>query len=115
MGGEMIMIFGGLYGGSSNKARKTLTHSAKNPHIQATLVMQCDDAPQEEHYPMMFTEEEARTVYHPHNDGLVITLVTTNRRTDRVLIDSSSSADIIFLDTFDEMGLNRSDVRCVET
>ena len=64
---------------------------------------------------MVFTEDEAKTVHHPHNDSLIVTLVTANQKMDRVLVDSGSSTDIMFLDTFDGMGLNRGDMRCVET
>ena len=115
LGNGVNMIFGGLEGGSSNKARKTLTRRAGNPPLQATLIMQCCDVPPEEHYPMVFTEEEARTVHHPHNDSLAVTILVANKKMDRVLVDSGSSADIMTLGAFDEIGLNRGDMRCVET
>ena len=109
------MIFRGLAGGSSNKARKTLTRHAKNPPMQVTLVMQCCDEPQEEHYPIVFTEEEARPVHHPHNDSLVVTILIANKRMGRILVDGGSSADIMTLEAFDKMGLNMGDMRCVDT
>ena len=64
---------------------------------------------------MVFIEDEVRTVHHPHNDSLVITILVANKKMDRVLVDSGSSADIMTLDVFDGMGLNRGDMRCVET
>ena len=64
---------------------------------------------------MVFIEEEAITVHHPHNDSLVVTILVVNKKMDRVLVDCSSSADIITLGAFEEMGLNRGDMRCMET
>ena len=64
---------------------------------------------------MVFTEDEAKTVHHPHNDSLVATILIANKKMDRVLVDSGSSADIMALEAFDEMGLNRGDMRCVDT
>ena len=39
LGDGVSMIFGGLAGGSSNKARKTLTRGTGNPHVHVTLIL----------------------------------------------------------------------------
>jgi hypothetical protein len=57
-------------------------------------------APRLEDLPITFTEEDARKVYHPHDDALVVTLEIADYSTRHVLIDNSSSADIIYLTAF---------------
>ena len=64
---------------------------------------------------MVFTEDEARAVHYPHNDSLVVIILVTKKKICRILVDSSSSVDIMTLDAFDKMGLNRGDMRCVDT
>ena len=44
---------------------------------------------------------------HPHDDPLVIRVVVANKTMHRVLVDNGSSADIIFVSTFDKMGIGR--------
>ena len=41
-----------------------------------------------------FMDEDARRVYHPHDDAIVITLLIADYTTRRVLIDNGSSANI---------------------
>ncbi|PON70959.1 hypothetical protein PanWU01x14_076690 [Parasponia andersonii] len=47
----------------------------------------------------------------PHNDPQVIKLQIDSALVGRVLIDSGSSVDILFLSTFENMGLNRNMLR----
>ena len=54
-------------------------------------------------------------MHHPHNDSLVVSVVIGNKKMGRVLVDSGSSSDIISLEAFDDMGLNRGDLKCVDT
>ena len=54
-------------------------------------------------------------MHHPYSDSLVITVMIGNKKTGRVLVDSGSSSDIISLEAFDDMGLNRGDLKCVDT
>lgn len=54
-----------------------------------------------------FIEEDSWGVQHPHDDALVVTLVIANHRTRRVLIDNDSSIDILYLFTFEQMGIRR--------
>jgi hypothetical protein len=48
------------------------------------------------HIPITFSKEDVRLQGFPHNDAL-----------GKLLVDNGSSADIIFVDAFDKMGLNR--------
>jgi len=49
---------------------------------------------------MFLSKEDARGVKQPHNDPLVIMLTIEGFNTRRILVDNSSSADIIYLSAF---------------
>ncbi|XP_010263711.1 PREDICTED: uncharacterized protein LOC104601905 [Nelumbo nucifera] len=55
--------------------------------------------------PMYFIEDDARGIQYPRDDALVIKLVINSFEVKRVLVDSGSSADIIFLEAFDKLQL----------
>ncbi|PON36934.1 hypothetical protein PanWU01x14_324290 [Parasponia andersonii] len=61
--------------------------------------------------PIVFTQQDLTTVCHPHNDPLVIKLQIGSTLVRRVLVDGGSSVDILFLSTFENMGLDRSALR----
>ncbi|KAL5538572.1 hypothetical protein UlMin_046079 [Ulmus minor] len=48
---------------------------------------------------------EARSLWHPHTDAIVVTLRTAGRKVFRILVDNGSSADILFKSTFNRMNL----------
>jgi hypothetical protein len=54
-----------------------------------------------------FSEEDVRLQGFPHNDALVIEANIASWTLGKLLVDNGSSADIIFVDAFDKMGLNR--------
>ena len=62
---------------------------------------------------IIFTNEDARRLHHSHDDAIVITLGITNYTTGRVLIDSKSSADILYDPTFQIMRINKELLRPV--
>ena len=55
---------------------------------------------------MYFSEEDVRGVKQPHDDLLVIMIMIEGFNTRRVLVDSGSSADIIYLPTFRQLKLD---------
>ena len=55
---------------------------------------------------MSFNETDTRGVKQPHNDLLVIMLTIEGFNTKRILMDNSSSADIIYLPTFQQLKLD---------
>jgi hypothetical protein len=59
------------------------------------------------HIPITFSEEDVRLQGFPHNDALVIEANIASWTLGKLLVDNGSSADIIFADAFDKMGLNR--------
>ena len=50
--------------------------------------------------PITFIEKEAELLSQPHDDPLVISVVVSNFLIRRILVDSGSSADIMFLQAF---------------
>ena len=52
-----------------------------------------------------FTDDEARRLIHPHIDVLVVTLSVANGKIFRILIDTGSSADILFVSVFRQMNV----------
>ena len=62
-----------------------------------------------------FTGDEARHLIHPHTDALVVTLNVANRRVFRLLIDTGSSADILFASAFCQMNVGGATPRPIKT
>ncbi|KAG7579052.1 Reverse transcriptase domain [Arabidopsis thaliana x Arabidopsis arenosa] len=57
-----------------------------------------------------FNEEETRHLERPHDDALVITLDVANFEVSRILIDTGSLVDLIFLGTLERMRISRADI-----
>ena len=55
---------------------------------------------------MFFSEEDARGVKQPHNNPLVIMLTIEGFNTRIILVNNGSSADIIYLSTFQQLKLD---------
>ena len=64
---------------------------------------------------MSFNEADARGVRQPHNDPLVIMLNIEGFNTKRILVDNGSSADIIYLPTFQQLKLDEKRLRPFES
>ena len=47
-----------------------------------------------------FSKEDARRLYHPHDDALIISIRVGDYNTHRVLVDNGSSANILYYPTF---------------
>ncbi|XP_050290351.1 uncharacterized protein LOC126728596 [Quercus robur] len=64
---------------------------------------------------LYFSEEDARSVKQPHDDPLVIMIMIEGFNTRRVLVDSGSSADIIYLPAFQQLKLDPKRLRPFES
>jgi len=54
---------------------------------------------------MGFLDEDNTEVSLPHTNALVISLTIANHKTRHILIDTGSSADILFKSAFDHIGI----------
>jgi len=57
-----------------------------------------------------FSEENARRLHHRYDDALVISIRIGDYNTHQVLVDSRSSADILYYLAFQQMRINREDL-----
>ncbi|XP_038719859.1 uncharacterized protein LOC120012498 [Tripterygium wilfordii] len=57
---------------------------------------------------MVFADDEATQLLHPHHDALVLTLQVATINLKRILIDNGSSANVLFLATYKGMGLDET-------
>ncbi|KAL5579241.1 hypothetical protein UlMin_011683 [Ulmus minor] len=104
---EVRVIIGGPATGDTNRARKNYARQARSepfPH-QVNLAKHKNKAPRLSNEPIIFTEEEASGLWHPHKDAIVVALKIASRKVYKILIDNGSSADIFFRSTLNSMNL----------
>ncbi|KAL5551413.1 hypothetical protein UlMin_001589 [Ulmus minor] len=92
---------------NTNRARKNYARQARSepfPH-QINLAEHKNKAPRLSNEPIIFTEEEASGLWHPHKDAIVVALRIASRKVYKILIDNGSSADILFRSTLNRMDL----------
>ncbi|XP_057432163.1 uncharacterized protein LOC130724914 [Lotus japonicus] len=104
--GECSSIAGGFGGGAiSSKARKryvAAVHSVQESNEGECWV---------NHSPIIFTPQDFAHVIPHDNDPIVVTIRVNNYVTKKVFLDQGSSADIIYGDAFDRLGLKESDLK----
>ena len=61
--------------------------------------------------PITFSEQDLQLESYPDTDTMVIKANIAGWQINRVLIDSGSSADIIFVNAFDQMKLSRNQLQ----
>ena len=90
--GEIRVIIGGTSTGQSSKSRKTYLKAVQNVQLsgRSPRTSGVDDPA------ITFTDEDVGRIHHPHNDAIVITLLTADYTTKRVLVDNGSSTDILY-------------------
>ncbi|XP_058106835.1 uncharacterized protein LOC131250564 [Magnolia sinica] len=64
---------------------------------------------------MTFTEDNVHGIQHLHDDALVVTMTIANHKVYRILVDTGSSADVIYSEAFERMRIPRSRLRPVKT
>ena len=111
--GEIHVISGGFAGGgessSARKAHLLNIRSAEIGEIQAVSKLPRLDTS------ITFSDSDLEGCQHPHDDPLVVRVVVSNKTVHRVLVDSGSSADIIFTSAFNKMGIGRKRLEPVNT
>ncbi|KAL5546743.1 hypothetical protein UlMin_006430 [Ulmus minor] len=104
---ELRTIMGGPATGETNRARKNYARQSRTdpfPH-KVNMTEHKEKIPRLSDDPIIFTESEARGLWHPHTDAIVVTLRIAGRKVFRILVDNGSSADILFKSTFKRMNL----------
>ncbi|KAL5583615.1 hypothetical protein UlMin_016057 [Ulmus minor] len=104
---EVRVIIGGLATGDTNRARKNYARQARSepfPH-QVNLAEHKNKAPRLSKEPIIFTEKEASSLWHPHKDVIVVGLRIASQKVYKILIDNGSFADILFCSTLNRMNL----------
>ncbi|KAL5544296.1 hypothetical protein UlMin_008080 [Ulmus minor] len=79
---EVRVIIGGPATGDTNRARKNYARQARSepfPH-QINLAEHKNKAPRLSNEPIIFTEEEASGLWHPHKDAIVVALRIASRK-----------------------------------
>ena len=87
------MIVGGTTAaGSSKKACKTYLRMVHNVQLTGSVPRM----PRIDNLVIEFLEEDARRLYHPHDNALVVSIRVGDYNTHQVLVDNGSSADILY-------------------
>ena len=56
---------------------------------------------------IVFTDEDAKQLHHPHDNAIVITLAIANYTTRKEFVDNESSGNILYYPTFQNMRINK--------
>ena len=97
------MIVGGTTTGSSKKARKTYLSMLQNVQLTGSA----PKIARREGPIIGFLKEDARRLYHPHDDAFIVSLRVGDYNLHRVLVDNGSSADILYYPAFQQMRIGR--------
>ena len=98
-----MIVRGIATAGSSKKAQKTYLRMVHRVQLTGSVpTMSRIDNPV-----IGFSEDDARRLHHPHDNALVVSLQIGNYNMHRVLVDNSSSADILYYSIFQQMRIDR--------
>jgi hypothetical protein len=93
-------ILGGFAGGGESS-------SSRKKYVRQVMLCQEYEETDQKHEPdVSFTSKDYRDIVPHDDDPMVVTLQIFKWDVKRVLIDPGSSADILYYDTFDRMGLD---------
>ena len=99
-----MIIRGTTTTGSSKKARKTYLRMVQNVQLTGSI----PKIARRESPIIGFSEEDVRRLHHPHDDALVVSVCVGNYNVHRMLVDKSSSTDILYYPAFQQMGIDRA-------
>ncbi|VFQ64991.1 unnamed protein product [Cuscuta campestris] len=105
------MIFGGPEGGDSATQRKNWVRSIYVGEVSAEPARR----KQARREPIIFTDRDLPPTDEDHNDPLVITMDINGVDVARVLVDTGSSVNILYLKTFQKLRLCRTQLEPLKT
>ncbi|VFR01737.1 unnamed protein product [Cuscuta campestris] len=105
------MIFGGPEGGDSAAQRKNWVRSIYVGEVSAEPARR--KYPKRE--PIVFTDRDLPPTGEDHNDPLVITMDINGVDVARVLVDTGTSVNILYLETFRKLRLCRTQLEPLKT
>jgi hypothetical protein len=104
---EIQTISGGFGGGGeSNSARKAYARQ----YFEVYSVQKPPKSQKRDAQVIGFSDDDYAGVSLPHTDALVLSLVIANHKIHRILIDTGSSADILYRSAFEQMKIDRNGV-----
>ena len=108
--GEFPVVYAIFRGGKPryipSKRKAYEAERYKDPEVmQVNLEEAAKLYPNNDLIPITFTEDEAKRLYQPHSDALVVELDISKHKVMRNLIDGGSSADILFTRAFSQLKL----------
>ncbi|VFQ79099.1 unnamed protein product [Cuscuta campestris] len=103
-------IMGGNTGGDSVSSRKKWKNMVYLAEVQRPPLPK-----RKKKEPLIFTDEDYPPVLSPHRDALVIRVEINNVVVHRTLVDTGSSVNIMYSNTFKELGLSRRDLKPIHT
>ncbi|VFQ76089.1 unnamed protein product [Cuscuta campestris] len=104
------MIVGGLEGGDTASQRKNWARS-----LHVAVVSLESQGKQAKREPITFTDRDLPRTGGDHNDPLVVTMDINEADVARVLVDTGSSVNVLYLDAFKKLKLDRSMLRPLQT
>ncbi|VFQ70740.1 unnamed protein product, partial [Cuscuta campestris] len=103
-------IMGGNTGGDSVSSRKKWKNMVYLAEVQRPPLPK-----RKKKEPLIFTDEDYPPVLNPHRDALVIRVEINNVVVHRTLVDTGSSVNVMYSNTFKDLGLFRSDLKPIHT
>ncbi|VFQ64024.1 unnamed protein product [Cuscuta campestris] len=103
-------IMGGNTGGDSVSSRKKWKNMVYLAEVQRPPLPK-----RKKKDPLIFTDEDYPPVLSPHRDAMVIKVEINNVVVHRTLVDTGSSVNVMYSNTFKELGLSRSDLKPIHT
>ena len=108
---EIRMIIGGGSTGQSSRSRKTYLKVLQNVQLSG----QSPKTRTIDKQAIIFTDEDAARIHHPHDDAIVITLLIADYTTRTVLVDNGSLADILYYPAFQQMNLRQDQLHPIHS
>ncbi|XP_021813304.1 uncharacterized protein LOC110756206 [Prunus avium] len=104
---QIKMISGGApIAEASNRSIKNYIRAIRHPQILSVAGGRNDKIRRIGWEPITFSKEEERGIIFPHSDPMIIRADISDFDVGRILIDTSSSVNVLFADAFNALGID---------